>query len=55
MTAAAAFYAEKYDSMIAHRLTATLLQETCDRLIAEAKTSVGVETMDGERTGGVAR
>jgi AraC-like DNA-binding protein len=38
-----------YDSAIleqkpqlAHRLTATLLQETCDRLIGEAKTSVGV-------------
>lgn len=38
-----------YDSAIfdekpqlAHRLTATLLQETCDRLIGQAKTSVGV-------------
>ena len=27
---------------LAHRLTATLLQETCDRLIGQAKTSVGV-------------
>ncbi len=38
-----------YDSAIldqkpqlAHKLTATLLQETCDRLIGQAKTSVGV-------------
>lgn len=38
-----------YDSAIldrqpqlAHRLTSTLLQETCDRLIGQAKTSVGV-------------
>jgi AraC-like DNA-binding protein len=27
---------------LAHRLTSTLLQETCDRLIGQAKTSVGV-------------
>ena len=29
---------------LAHNLTATLLQETCERLIGEAKTFVGRET-----------